>query len=300
MKQSLLLGVIFSLLSAFCYSALTTLIKINGVSISVPILIFIQSAFCLVFILPIMLFKFGPSALNLKQFSSIKKQHLLRTLFSLGISYCLFLAIKKISYFDAVLLYNAFPLFVPALAFVLLGTTMNKRLWPFILIGFLGVAFTLNIDFNLISFGMLIALISALCAAGSIVMMRKISATDNSVKSLYYYFFMSTIISGIIAIPELNELSSSPLMLLIEMSVLFFFVQYFLVLAATFSTPQVVSSMYYSNIIFSLIFAIFLLNSHMTIGVLIGMVFIVLGGMGVIYLQKKSNKKAAQSVKVLM
>jgi len=290
MKHSLFWGVIFSLLSAFCYSALTTLIKINGVAISVPILVFIQSAFCLVFILPIMFFKFGRASLNLKQFSTIKKQHLFRTVFSLSIGYCLFLAIKKIPYFDAVLLYNAFPLFVPVVAFALLGTKMNKRLWPFILMGFLGVALTMNIDVHLVSLWAVIALLSAVCAAGSIVMMRKISATDNSLKSLYYYFFISTIISGVIAIPEFHEITQTSFMLLMAMSVLFFFVQYFLVLSATYTTAQVVSSTYYSNIIFSLIFSIFLLNNALSLSVIIGMVLIVVGGVGVIFLQKNLKK----------
>jgi drug/metabolite transporter (DMT)-like permease len=130
-------------------------------------------------------------------------------------------------------------------------------------------------------------------------MMRKISATDNSFKSIYYYFFISTIISGVIAIPELHEIAHSSFMLLVEMSVLFFFVQYFLVLAASYATAQVVSSMYYSNIIFSLIFSIFLLNSALTISVFIGMVCIVVGGMGVIYLQRKSNNKTMQQVRLV-
>ena len=121
-------------------------------------------------------------------------------------------------------------------------------------------------------------------------MMRKISATDNSFKSLYYYFFISTIISGVIAIPELHEVAHSSFMLLVEMSVLFFFVQYFLVLSATYTTAQVVSSMYYSNIIFSLIFSILLLKNSLTMNVLVGMVFIIIGGIGVILLQRNAKK----------
>jgi len=287
MKQSLFLGVLFSLLSAFCYSVLTALIKINGADISVPLLVFSQRAFCLAFLLPFMLFKYGKSSLNLWKFSEVKKNHLVRAIFSLSIGYCLFLAIKKIPYFDAVLLYNASPLFIPIIAFALLRKKINHRLWPLILAGFLGVALTLNIDNALASLGGLVALLAALFSAGSIVMMRKISATDNSLKSLYYYFFISTIISGVIAAPELHIIPLSMLITLIEMSLLFFFVQYFLVLAATHASPELVSSMYYANIIFSLIFSMVLLNSQLTISVLSGMVLIVVCGIGVIFLQRK-------------
>jgi len=290
MKQSLLLGVVFSLLSALCYALQTSLIKLNGIQISVPVLVFIQSLLCLILIIPILLFKFGRSCLNPLTFSTIKKQHILRSVFSLGISYFLFLAIKKMPYFDAVLIYNAFPLFIPLIASIILGSALNKKILPYIIIGFIGVTLTMNFDHHIVSANAFIALGSAVSAALSIVMMRKISAKDNSLKSLYYYFLISTLLSAFIAWPEWQSHMHLSWLVLLIISMLFFFVQYFLVLGATFTTPSVVSGVYYSNIIFSMLFSYFLLENALSAKIFIGFILIMIGGIGVIFLQKKSIK----------
>lgn len=296
MKNSLYLGALFALLSALCYSVQTSVIKLSTTSISVPILVFIQSLVCLILVIPVLFAKHKTKPLNHFSFSSVKKQHLLRTIFSLGISYFLFAALKHLSYFDSILLYNAFPLFIPFVALIILRARINHQLWPFVIVGFLGVGLTLHLDNKIFSLPALFALGSALSAALSIVMMRKISKSDDSIKSLYHYFFYSTIISGIVAIPFFHENLNLHWGVMIVIGALFFFVQYFLTLAATFTTPPVVSNLYYSNIIFSLVLSYFLFSEKVNWMMGLGMVFIVAGGLGIIYWQKRLAKlKATQS-----
>ena len=294
MKNNLYLGAILALLSALSYSTLVLVIKMTSTSVSVPVLVFIQSVVCLVLVMPVLMRQHGHGYLRHATFSVVKRQHLLRTVFSLGISYFLFAAVRHLSYFDSILLYNTFPLFIPFVALVILRGKINHALWPFILCGFLGVGLTLHLDSAVFSLPVLYAIGSALSAALSIVMMRKISQTDDSIKSLYHYFLYSVVISGVVAIPSMHELMTVNWPVMIAIGVLFFLVQYFLTLATTHTTPAVVSNLYYSNIIFSLVLSHVFLGDELTLQVLLGMVFIIFGGLGVMYMQRRYSKKAVQ------
>ncbi len=289
MKNNLLLGVIFILLSGLFYATQTSIIKLEAIHLSVPILVFVQNFVCLVLILPVIYLKHKKRFLNLWTFSSVKRLHIIRAIFSVSISYFLFIALKHMPYFDSILLFNAFPLFTPLISFIFLKSKLQHLMWPFLILGFVGVALTMNIDGKIFSLPAIFALCSAISAAISIVLMRKISISDDSIKSLYFYFLIATIVSGIISIPywniELNIYVGS----LLIIGILFFLVQYFMVLAATYTTPTVVSNLYYGNIIFSLIISIFLFGGAITNRSIIGMLCIMLGGLGVIYIQRRKK-----------
>jgi drug/metabolite transporter (DMT)-like permease len=188
------------------------------------------------------------------------------------------------------MLYNTFPLFIPLVGLLILRTRINHTLWPFIIIGFTGAALSLHIDNRIFSVSAALALGSALLAALSTVMMAKISKTDDSIKSLYYYLLISSLIAGIVSLPYWNCVGNNIHWLaLIIIGGLFFLFQYFLTLAVKFTSPEVVSNLYYSNIIFSLIISHYLFKESITAQMLLGMTSIIIGGFGVIYWQKKSS-----------
>ena len=290
MKNKLFLGSLFSAMSAISYSTQASIIKGAISGIPLPVMVFIQSLICLILILPIIVIKNGSKTFQYNSFSKVKKQHFMRTVFSLGISYFLFASLKYMPFLDSVLLYNTFPLFVPIVAFAVLKTKIDKVLYPFILLGFIGAALTMNVDGNIFSFPATYGLLSAICAAFSIVFMRKISKSDDSLKSLYHYFLYSTIISGFVSVPYLSDSGDINFKVLLLIGFMFFIVQYFLTLAATYTTPTVVSMVYYLNIIVSLIISICIFNFFITNKIAIGMILIVAGGLSAIYLQTKRKR----------
>ncbi len=103
--------------------------------------------------------------------------------------------------FDALLLFNTFPLFVPIIAYFLLGLAITRLIWLFFALGFVGIALILNPDSKVFSFAAGFGLLSAGSAALATVVMRKIAAYDNAIKSLLIYFFISTLISAVVALP---------------------------------------------------------------------------------------------------
>ncbi len=288
-KKLFYLGVSFAVFSAFFYASQTAIIKLTMVSMPVPLLMFLQSVISLLLIIPILIKKEGANSINLLSSSKIKSEHLLRTVFSLGISFFLFTALKHMSYFNSLLLYNAFPLFIPLIGLIILGVKLNHKFWPFLFVGFLGVVFTLNVDKNIFSLYSFYALLSGLSAALSIVMIKKISKKDGSLISLYYYFTYSTIICLMFSIPYFRDLAHLNWLVIVVIGALFFLLQYFLVLATVYTTPTIVSSLYYLNIVFSLIFSHYIFNEMMTKVILVGMLCIVVGSAGVIFCQRSTS-----------
>ncbi|MGV3278804.1 DMT family transporter [Rickettsiales bacterium LUAb2] len=294
-QKHLFLGIVLTLFGALFYAIQTSLIKLFSYNhISVFTIVFIQSLICLAIMTPYMLIKHkNLDPLKPFTFSKVKTLHIIRTFAGLGISYFLFGALKYLPYFDSILLYNTFPLFIPIVGLFILKHKINHTLWPFIIIGFLGVALTMKLDDQIFSLPALLAIASAISAAISIVMTKKILTTDNNIKSIYFYFLYSSIIAGIIDIPYIGELKYVPWLSIMVIGILFFFVQFSLTLAAKFINPPMLSNLYYVNIIFSIFLTSILFNENITNMMIIGMLCIILGGLGVVYLS--NNKKLKKS-----
>ena len=60
-----------------------------------------------------------------------------------------------------------------------------------------------------------------------------------------------------------------------------------MILAVTYTTAQVVSNLYYTNIVFSLLISMYLFDNDLTAPIALGMMCIVLGGIGIIYFQTR-------------
>ncbi|ODN42715.1 EamA family transporter [Piscirickettsia litoralis] len=86
-------GIVLTLFSALSYASLAAVIK-NHPEVPLSLFVFAQSLICLILILPI---------IGKQNRTSVKNQfktnylhfHIIRALFSLGISYCLFFRLKN-------------------------------------------------------------------------------------------------------------------------------------------------------------------------------------------------------------
>ncbi|TNF66274.1 MAG: DMT family transporter [Gammaproteobacteria bacterium] len=294
MNKSLMIGAVFSLASALAYAVLTATIKAYVVETPMPLLIFMQSIVCLFLTMLFVIRKYKWQFISLNQFSSVKRYHFLRAIFSLGLSYLLFLSLSYIPYIDAILLFNTFPLWAIIFGFILFKNELNLLVIPMVVVGFLGVLFSIGFDRGVFSFGALLAVGSAISAALSILMQKKALTKDDSIKSLFYYFLVATVISGLISIPYWHSLHH--IGILIIAGVLLFVSQAGLILATQFTIPQVVSALYYSNIVFSLVISLIYLNGSLSVSMLFGMFLIIISGLGVVYFQSKTNKKKSHQM----
>lgn len=290
LKQSVILGILFTLISTFTYAVVTVIVKANSDTVSTPVILFIQMAVSLLLLSTLIGAK-GKATVKKVIKSKALAIHLLRTLFSLGIGYCLFYAVRFIPLVDAVLLANMAPLLVPFLAFIFLRQSLNHRLWIPLLIGFGGVIVILRPDGQIFDVTSLIAFGSAICMAASMLLIRRAATKDTSMTTTFYYFLFGTVISGLISIPFWHALSMKVLLWLIASGVLFFVVQYTLAQALQRVDATVVSSLYYSNIIFAAILAVLIWHTSLPFLTLIGMALAIIGGLLVIRANAKGQRE---------
>ena len=227
MRHHVLLGALLTLLATVFYSSLTTVVKAYGGVIPLPMLVFIQSTASLLLFMPI-LFRTGFVSAKKIIYTQKLRWLLLRAFFSLGISYLLFSAVLFIPLVNAVLLANTSPLIVPIIAYLFMSQKMNPRLWVPMLSGFVGIALVLHPDGHLFHPAALLAIGSAVCIACSSLVMRKLVSTESNETVMFYFFLLSTILSGLIAIKFWMPVSAKLCVIGLIAGALYFGCQYLL------------------------------------------------------------------------
>lgn len=278
------LGLVLTLISTLVYATQTALIKFMGAAISVPVLVFIQAVVCFVLISLVILLqgKQAPSLLR----TAHPVIHIFRTFFSLGISYFLFYCVKFVPLVDAMLLTNTAPLWIPFLAFIFTGRKINHKLWPGLVIGFIGILLVLNPDKHVFNGAALLGLAAGICMASSAMLVGE-AKKDKGLTNLFYYFLFSIPISAIGAAIFWQPMSGKMWLVLIGIGALFFIVQFSMTYALKFINVQTFASLYLSNIIFAAIIGIIVWHYPLTPMICIGVILTILGAIFTIRMQSR-------------
>jgi len=288
MKPNLFIAIALSLLATFFYASQTAIVKAYAATVPLPMIIFIQ---CLTGLLLFILIFFirGYKAKEII-FTQNRKIHLLRTLCSLSVAFCLFTAVKYIPLVNAMLLANVAPMIVPFLAYFFLSQSINHQIWLPILIGFIGVGFVLHPDGHFFHLASLLAFGSSVFAAGTIVMVRNLSRTDSSETITFYFYFFGTLLTSVFALKYWVPISAWMAVILIGVGVLYFASQYLITYALRLASAEFVSSLMYMNIVYSAVISI--LMWHVTPSVLtwLGIALTIMGGILCIRVEHRQNR----------
>lgn len=291
MKNHLILGAFLSLLGAFFYAAQTALVKLFAHDMPpLPVVIFVQSAIALIFMLPL-IFRKGFRGSHKRLATKRLPLHILRALFSLGISFLLFYAVTVIPLVNAMLLVNTSPLIVPFVSYIFLGEKMNHRLWIPVLIAFAGVACVLHPHGNLFNPAMLLALGAAICMSVTLLSVRKLSHTDSSETISFWFFLLSTLISGIIALFFLKPISLFALGVMSLIGLLYFLTQYTMANALKYANAQIVGALFYATIIYATFFSVFINHIIPDSLTKYGIILVMTGGIMCILTERRSQRK---------
>lgn len=290
MRHSILLGSFMAIFSTLTYSIMTAMIKIYAEVVHLPMLIFIQCFLALLFTLA---FIFSQGITHAKQVMVTRnlKVQIIRTLFSLGISFFLFFAVTKIPLVNAILLANTAPLMIPFLAFFFLGQKINHQLWIPIMIGLIGITLVLHPNKDIFEPATLLALVAALCMGGSSLAVRELTKTDGTETIMFYFFLLASIISGFISLKYWIVLSNHLWFMLVIIGLLYFASQYLVSIALRYVNAQLVMTLLYANIIFSALIGVVIWHHVPTVMSLIGIIVTVASGIMCIRIEYRNNVK---------
>lgn len=290
MQYNLVLGVTLSLLGSLFYAVQVALARGYAHGCPLSMMVFIQACVAFVLFLPLLL-KNGVASARRKLHTKKMHLHILRAIASLGINTLIFAAVKYIPLVNAMLLSNTVPLIVPFLAYLYFGHRINHRLWLPIFVGFVGVAIVLKPDSHFFNPADFFALGAAACMSTTMLLVRHLSATDTFEATSFYVFVYSMLISGVVALFNWQSLSGQLWFILFLIGVMYFLVQYFMTIALKYANPQLVSSLLYTSIIFSVFIAWGVWGTLPDASMLLGMLCIVVGGILCIRADYRHSKR---------
>jgi drug/metabolite transporter (DMT)-like permease len=264
----------------FFYAGAGAMTKIASMSAPHSPLVFVQLGSAFLILLPYILCQ----KISLK--TKRPFGHIFRALALTGNFYLLYWAIRYLPVGDALLLNNAFPLFVPLIVWAFTRQPPSLAIWTALGLGFVGVACILRPGPAIFQPASLIAIASATCAALAVVLVNRLATTEPLPRMLFYTLLIPTLITGLVSIPYWEPIPLACWGWLIATGASLAVFQFLLTCSLSMAPPGPVSTMAYTAVFFGGIIDWLFWNHPPDLWFLVGTLFIVTAGVRVIVLRK--------------
>ncbi len=296
-SQRISLGVI-CMITAFLFVAVCSAL-VKGVSdtrLPTPIIVFFES------LIPLTAIVIWHLRRGTRKFSLATKHpglQITQGVVGFLTSYLLYLAVRSIPTVNGVLLNTSAPLFIPVICFFWFKTRIDLKLMISIALGFIGIVMILKPSSAIFHQpAVLIALLSGVAVAFDDIILGRLESggEERTDVTLFYVFLMTTIISGLLAIPVWQTPAGSQWLYLLAIGSGFLGIQLFLVLALGLAPVTKVSPFMYFGVIFAgLIDWIFwdIIPDLLTVA---GIVLVVAGAIGSILLHPRKHPRGKRTI----
>ncbi|MBK8550391.1 MAG: DMT family transporter [Ignavibacteria bacterium] len=223
--------------------------------------------------------------------------HLIRGVTGVLSFTCVVIAISKIPLVNATLLNNTTPLFIPVISFIWIKSIIDKKIWWGIFTGLIGIILILRPSPDqLIKEGDLYGLAAGIFLAIAYVALKILTKTESFITVIFYYSFVSVVISLPFAV---NNWSNPPAHIWI-LGILtgVCFISYLLLLQYAYKLADAIklSPLNYSIVVFTGIFDWIIFNHVPELLTLLGIVLVSAGGILALRLHEKDNERLKHSV----
>lgn len=274
-------GIFLCLVSYFFISLIGICQKSISSEISIPVILFFQNIICLTLLMP-NLIKGQVGWIQKNQFGT----YFIRIASGLGCYAALFIIIRFIPISEALIYQYSASLWIPFIMFLWLKEKMDKKLWWGIVIGFMGILLILQPDSSIVSFISILGIVCGLLQGLSMVAVRKLAVTEPTVRILFYYFLISTLIVFPMAIMNWAAIAWYDLIFLIGVGLSTYLAQKFFAISLKFATPAVLAPVCYTCILYSGVIGWLFWNEIPEGITLAGMILIVFGCLLTIFMSR--------------
>jgi len=202
-------GAAWIVLAALSFSLMAAAIKTLGSRLDSFEIAFFRCLFALAVTFPFLL-REGGAAFRTQRLGL----HLARAGTGVMAMFCGYYGITKLPLADATVIGFTRALFMIPLAVLFLGERVQSARWSAVAVGFLGVLVMLRPGGEGPAFPLLVAFLGAGFTAGSIVLVKKLAATEHPATILVFYNFATTLVSFPTAIAVWATPSAAELVLL--------------------------------------------------------------------------------------
>lgn len=286
-SRNILLGIIITLSGSFLYVLMGALSKTLGKHLPINHIIFLQSIsglLCASYFIRIRKYKWQQLLTKQKFF------HLARIVMSLASVYTLIDGLQYVSIFNALVILNSAPLIIPLLRKLFFKKKIHFLVFLSALLAFAGIVLILGPDRHIIEGPIVIILVSMLCMSLSLLMLEKTQDIDPNL-SIFYYFLYSSLVIGSLLMYQ-HQFFSIPMQYVpmgMMIGVLFFFVQLSVIYAAQYISSQLISVLFYGEIIIALFASILLEGMKLNNYLFTGTALVILGGLAVVLIENNSQ-----------
>lgn len=187
------MAILIMVLAVAMLVGMNTLVKVIGPEYDAFQVAFLRNVVAAFVLIPFVLRDGGLGALRTRR----PGLQLIRSLSGLTGVCCFFYAVQRMAVADVMVISQAVPLFVTALAVPFLGEIVRWRRWTAVAVGFLGVVLALG-PVEQVSGAALIAVLGTALWSITILTVRKLGETDSPATTTFYYMVFGTVVAGLV------------------------------------------------------------------------------------------------------
>lgn len=188
-----------------------------------------------------------------------------------------FMSTKYLPIGTAVSLRYLGPIFAAVFAVLILKERVKPLQWLFFAMAFLGVLILKGFDAELNWYGLVLVLISAIFIGLVYVVISKIGKGDHPVVIVNYFMVISTIVGGVLSINKWVQPVGKEWGLLFSLGVFGYFGQIYMTKALQAASTTQVAPLKYLEVIFTVLFGVFMFSEIYTFWSLLGIALIITG-----------------------
>jgi drug/metabolite transporter (DMT)-like permease len=288
-----LFAILLKLIAMFLFSLMFAGVKWVGPTIPVGEIVFFRASIGMLMIVLATMLTGGPSLLATKRIGT----HATRSLLGVTAMFCNFLAVTFIPLADATAIAFAAPMFTVIMAALILKEQVHIFRWSAVVIGFAGVLVIVSAegrgpgDGNII--GAAFALSGAGLSATAMIVLRRMSAHENS-EAIAFYFMLTSAVVGLLTIFLGWKMpSSTEFLILISMGVFGGIGQLLLSFSYRFGEASVLAPFDYSMMLWAASLGYFLFGDFPTAQVLVGASCVISAGLLILWREHVLGRKRA-------
>lgn len=276
MRQNLLLGIMFVVLSQVAFALMDSSIKWLSADLPMATIIFFRNLIMMIWIFPAF---YLSGAIK----SSIQRLplHAIRSLSGQIGMVLIFISLKVLPLSDATILRSLTPLFVPILAAIWLKERLSWALLPSFLLAFIGVWMLSGMDkphFSVLSF---LPILAGIFVAMAMVAIKRVSKVAGGAEIVFYFSVTGIIFSFGMTLFTGFSLPTSPAIwgIVLLMGLFGSIGQVWITKANQLTDASVLAPFYYLNAVFGAILSHFFWNETLGIWGWLGAALVISAGL---------------------
>ena len=270
LNSSFFRAVRFMLLSTFSFALMNALVKYL-VDYPTLELVFFRSIGSLAITFSFLKVK------GIPQWGNQKKLLILRSLVGVTSMVLFFWGVHYITIGSAVTLRYVSPIFAALLAVFFLREVIKPIQWLFFIMAFVGVFLIKSYDTSGSNFGVFLVLLAAFFSAIVYILLSKIGKGDHPVVVVHYFMLLATIVGGIGSFFNWVTPTITDLFLILSLGLFGFFGQLFMTKAFQNGEAHMVAPFKYVEVLFTLLFGVFVLSESYDFLHLLGTFLVIFG-----------------------